>query len=75
VLLVTHDLEEAISLSDEVILLSAGPASRIIGRFPIEIDRPRELLDLRTDSRFRAVYDEIWGQLRAEVVASYEQCL
>ena len=40
VIFVTHDLEEAISLSDEVVVLSAGPASRVVGRYPVDLDAP-----------------------------------
>ena len=40
VIFVTHDLEEAISLSDEVFVLSAGPASRVVGRYPVDLERP-----------------------------------
>ena len=43
VLFVTHDLDEAIALADEVIVLSAGPASRIVSRHAIELERPRRL--------------------------------
>lgn len=71
VLFVTHDLEEALSLSDEVVVLSAGPASRIIARHIIDLPRPRNLLDIRTDSRFGELYREIWAQLKQEVLTSY----
>ena len=37
VIFVTHDLEEAISLADEVFVLSAGPASRLVGRYPVDL--------------------------------------
>jgi NitT/TauT family transport system ATP-binding protein len=71
VLFVTHDLEEAIALADEVVVLSAGPASRIVNRYPIDLARPRDLIDIRTDPRFVELYREIWSQLRAEVLTSY----
>lgn len=72
VLFVTHDLEDAIALSDEVIVLSAGPASRIISRRGVDLARPRDLTDIRTDPQFRELYREIWSKLREEVLASYE---
>lgn len=71
VLFVTHDLEEAIALSDEVALLSAGPASRVIGSYAIDLPRPRNLLDMKTDTRFVEIYREIWARLRDEVVRSH----
>jgi len=71
VLFVTHDLEEALSLSDEVVVLSAGPASRIIARHLIDLPRPRNLMDIRTEPRFAELYREIWAQLKQEVLTSY----
>jgi NitT/TauT family transport system ATP-binding protein len=73
VIFVTHDLEEAISLSDEVLLLSAGPASRVIGRYEIGLSRPRNLLEIRTESAFRVLYDEIWHRLKREVMRTYDR--
>src|SRR5438105_13821685 len=48
VVFVSHDLEEALGLSDEVILLSAGPASHVLGRYPVDLARPRHLIDTKT---------------------------
>ena len=70
VLFVTHDLEEAIALADEVVILSAGPGSRIVARHPVPLDRPRDLMDLRTDAAFVDLYRAIWAVLREEVVRS-----
>jgi NitT/TauT family transport system ATP-binding protein len=73
VVFVTHDLEEAISLSDEVFLLSAGPGGRLVGRYPINLTRPRNLIDVKTEPRFHELFRDIWGDLRQEVLKSYEQ--
>ncbi|MFD7029282.1 ABC transporter ATP-binding protein [Streptomyces sp. NPDC059917] len=67
VLFVTHDLEEAVSLSDEVVVLSSGPGSTIVDRFDIPLERPRALMDIRTGPEFREVYSLIWNSLRGEV--------
>jgi NitT/TauT family transport system ATP-binding protein len=72
ILFVTHDLEEALALADEVVVLSAGPASRVVGRYPVDLARPRDLLDIRITPRFTELHKEIWSQLREEVVKSYE---
>ena len=72
ILFVTHDLDEAIALADEVIILSAGPASRVVARHVIELERPRNLLDLRTSTTFEALYRTIWSVLREEVVRSQQ---
>ena len=73
VIFVTHDLEEAISLSDEVLLLSAGPGSRIVGRYAVDLPRPRNLIDIRLEPRFHELFRSIWGDLRHEVLSSYER--
>ncbi len=71
VVFVTHDLEEAISMSDEVVVLSAGPASGIVGRYQVDLPRPRNLIDIKTEPRFQEVYRGIWADLRGEVLKSY----
>ncbi len=73
VLFVTHDLEEAISLSDEVVVLSAGPASRVVGLYRVGLERPRNLIDIKTEPRFTEIYRSIWSDLREEVLKSYER--
>jgi NitT/TauT family transport system ATP-binding protein len=70
VVFVTHDLEEAIALADEVVVLSAGPASRVVARHPVTLDRPRDLMELRTTSAFLDLYRALWAVLREEVVKS-----
>ena len=70
ILFVTHDLEEAIALADEVVILSAGPASRIVARHAVTLDRPRDLLELRTQPAFVDLYRSIWAGLRDEVIRS-----
>jgi len=72
VLFVTHDLEEAIALADEVIVLSAGPASRIVARHPVTLDRPRDVMELRTLPAFIDLYRAVWSVLRAEVRKSQQ---
>ncbi len=73
VVFVTHDLEEAISLSDRVIVLSAGPATRPIAEFEIDLERPREVSEIRMTQRFLQLHTQIWDVLRGEVLKSYAQ--
>jgi sulfonate transport system ATP-binding protein len=75
VLFVTHDLEEAIALADEVIVLSAGPASRIVARHPVTLDRPRDVMELRTLPAFIDLYRAVWSVLRTEVRKSQQSAL
>ncbi|MFM9975208.1 MAG: ABC transporter ATP-binding protein [Beijerinckiaceae bacterium] len=71
VLFVTHDLDEAISLADRVIIMSAGPAAKIIGDFPIAIERPRDIAEVKADPRFHQLHARIWAALRDEVRKTY----
>ena len=72
VVFVTHDLEEAIALADEVVVLSAGPASHVVARHPVTLDRPRDLLELRTSAAFIDLYRSLWAVLRDEVIKSQQ---
>jgi NitT/TauT family transport system ATP-binding protein len=72
IVFVTHDLEEAIALADEVVILSAGPAAHIVARHPVTLERPRDLLELRTAPDFLDLYRAIWAVLREEVIKSQQ---
>ncbi|MCA1723659.1 MAG: ABC transporter ATP-binding protein, partial [Thermomicrobia bacterium] len=73
VVFVTHDLEEAIAMSDRVVLLTAGPASHIKGDYTVSLPRPRNVQEVRFLPEFVALYENIWDGLRDEVLASYER--
>lgn len=73
VVFVTHDLEEAIALADRVVVLSSGPASRVIGEYPVDLPRPRDVAQIRLDPGFTEIYRSIWEQLHAEVLKAYER--
>ncbi|RZJ24596.1 MAG: ABC transporter ATP-binding protein [Haliea sp.] len=75
VLFITHDLDEAIAMSDRVVVLSAGPATRPIGEFDIDLPRPRDVAEIRTDPRFVELHTQIWNVLRDEVLKGYAQQL
>jgi NitT/TauT family transport system ATP-binding protein len=63
VLLVTHDLEEAIALSDVVYLLSNGPRAHIASHYSIPIPRPRNLVKARSHPAFAPLYERLWSDL------------
>lgn len=75
VLFITHDLDEAIAMSDRVVVMSAGPASRPIGEFAIDLARPRDVAEVRTAPRFIELHRAIWDVLRDEVLRGYQQQL
>jgi NitT/TauT family transport system ATP-binding protein len=72
VLFITHDLEEAIALADEVVVVSAGPAARIKGRYPVDLPRPRDVVEIRLNPDFTQLYRRIWADLRDEVKRAQE---
>ncbi|MGZ5032093.1 MAG: ABC transporter ATP-binding protein [Usitatibacter sp.] len=73
VIFITHDLEEAISMSDRVVVLSAGPATRPIGEFAIDLPRPRDVQEIRLTPRFIELHDRIWHSMKEEVLKGYAQ--
>lgn len=75
VLFITHDLDEAIAMSDRVVVLSAGPATHPIGEFVIDLSRPRDVAEVRVQSRFIELHAQIWAVLRDEVLKGYAQQL
>lgn len=75
VLFITHDLDEAIAMSDRVVILSAGPASHPIGEFTIDLPRPRDVAEIKMTPRFLELHQAIWAVLREEVLKGYQQQL
>ena len=73
VLFVTHDLEEAIALSDRVVIMSAGPAARIIGDWTVKLPRPRDIAEIKIEPAFQDLQREIWAMLKTEVLRGYAQ--
>jgi len=69
VLMVTHDLEEAVSLSDRVVLLGNGPRASIRAAFDVPLARPRDLLRVREDVAFMPLINRLWDALSQEVQA------
>ena len=72
VLFITHDLEEAIALADEVVVMSAGPG-RIKGIYEVPLARPRDVAEIRLNPKFDQLYRQIWADLRDEVKQQYER--
>ena len=65
VVFVTHSIDEAILLSDRILVMTARPG-RLDGEFPVPFDHPRGA-DLRTHASFTALVEEIWSRLRPAV--------
>lgn len=73
VVFITHDLEEAIALSDRVVVLSAGPETHPIGDYHIDLPRPRDVSEIRMTPRFIELHSQIWRAMKHEVLKGYVQ--
>ncbi|MBW3096437.1 ABC transporter ATP-binding protein [Pseudohoeflea coraliihabitans] len=62
VVFITHDLAEAITLSDRVIVMSARPG-RVIADIPIDLPRPRSVSALQKDPAYHKLYSQVWEKL------------
>jgi NitT/TauT family transport system ATP-binding protein len=71
VIFVTHDLEEAIALADQVVVMTTGPGT-VKAVYDIDLPRPRGAVqEIRFESRFVELHHQIWASLREEVEAAY----
>jgi NitT/TauT family transport system ATP-binding protein len=63
---VTHDLNEAIYLADEVIVMSKGPGTvrRVL---PVPFERPRDIGSLVESREFAEIYNDLWSLFRSEI--------
>jgi NitT/TauT family transport system ATP-binding protein len=66
VVFVTHDLTEAISLADRVVVMTAGPAT-VKDVVTIDLPRPRKVEEIRLTPEFTELYRRVWDSLREEV--------
>jgi NitT/TauT family transport system ATP-binding protein len=72
VVFVTHDLEEAIALSDRIVVMTASPG-RVKSIYPIDLPRPRSVTEIRFHPDFGRLYETIWKDLKDEVRLGYER--
>jgi NitT/TauT family transport system ATP-binding protein len=71
VIFVTHDLEEAIALSDKVVVMTVGPGT-VKAVYDIDLPRPRGAVqEIRFEPRFLELHRQIWESLRDEVERAY----
>ncbi|HEX5492992.1 MAG TPA: ABC transporter ATP-binding protein [Mycobacteriales bacterium] len=70
VVFITHDLDEAVLLSDRILVLSRGPASTVRQVVEVDLPRPRWEYDVRAHPNFASTRREIWHLLRRELQAT-----
>jgi NitT/TauT family transport system ATP-binding protein len=66
VIFITHSVDEAVSLGDRILLMTAHPG-RAKALIEVPFERPRQVLALRADPRYGELVFAIWSQLRGEV--------
>jgi NitT/TauT family transport system ATP-binding protein len=66
VLFVTHNLDEAITLSDRIVVLSARPG-RVRAVIPVDLPRPRNVIALRSNPRYGQLYQQLWDLLQPDI--------
>lgn len=66
VVFITHSIDEAIFLSDHIMLMTAHPG-HIKDIFEVMISRPRDMSRIRNDAAFNSLFSKIWTELREEV--------
>ena len=66
VVFVTHSLDEAITLSDRIIVLSARPG-RVRADIPVHLPRPRQVATLRAHPEYAALYQRLWDLIESDV--------
>ncbi|RUM96300.1 ABC transporter ATP-binding protein [Pseudaminobacter arsenicus] len=66
VIFVTHDLAEALTLSDRIILLSARPG-RLKEEFVVDFKRPRDAVSLRETPEYAELFSRVWRSLGEEM--------
>jgi ABC-type nitrate/sulfonate/bicarbonate transport system ATPase subunit len=69
VLFVTHDITEAVLLSDTVVVLSRRP-TRLLAEVAIDLPRPRNMFEPFTTPGFAEAYDKVWSVFRSELMPS-----
>jgi nitrate ABC transporter ATP-binding subunit len=63
IVMVTHDIEEAIFLSDRVVVMNNGPEATIKEIVPVPLERPRNKKDIVHDPVYMSIHDKLLGLL------------
>jgi NitT/TauT family transport system ATP-binding protein len=64
VLFVTHDIDEAVYLSDRVVVLSQGP-SVVVEDLPVELERPRDQIATKQTALFGELRENVYSLVMA----------
>ena len=64
---VTHDLAEAVTLADRVIVISRAPGTVRL-EYPVDIDRPRDVYKIRNTPEYQRIYDDLWRAMVPDMI-------
>jgi NitT/TauT family transport system ATP-binding protein len=67
IIFVTHDIVEAIALSDRIVIFTSGPGA-VKDVKPVDLPRPRDVFHIHETPGFSAIYNAIFEDLRAEIL-------
>ena len=70
VILITHDLHEAVALADRVVIFTSRPG-RVKKILNVDLPRPRSVVNLQGEERYHQLYEEAWASLRDEVIGTH----
>lgn len=71
VIFVTHSIDEAIALSDRIVICTSRPG-RLKEIVPVDLPRPRAAYDFKAHPKFGELWEKVWGLLQAEVYEDLE---
>jgi NitT/TauT family transport system ATP-binding protein len=74
VVLITHDLAEAVAMSDRVVVMTKRPG-RVKAAFDVPLARPRSLARLQGDPHFHEIYQAVWAELEREFLHEHEEAM
>ncbi len=66
VIFITHSVDEAVTLGDQIVVMTAGPG-KVKAVVDVDLPRPRNVLELRHNPAYGELVYTIWGHLREEV--------
>jgi NitT/TauT family transport system ATP-binding protein len=72
VVFITHSVDEAVTLSDRIMVMSAQPG-RAKAFIDVPFERPRDVLQLRHEPAYGEIVYDIWSQLKEEVEKAKQQ--
>jgi len=68
---ITHSLDEAICLSDRILIMTANPGT-VKEIITVDLPRPRDIIAIRTTAEYNQIFQTVWSMLREEVLKRNE---